>query len=171
MRGDFRALVFADSLQHRCHQATISFDVATSLTRACLAFPLSIESAAIAAAWRKIIGHSRDDETGASVQKHNVAKRSRLSIEEPADRIRIGRTVAALQCLGARSLKPGILRHNLEGPDLAIGKFAHRGRTCRRQLVEPVAAMNDPHSLRAQILQNVRQGLDPGAVEHADDLA
>ena len=111
-----------------------------------------------------------DDQGGGRVEQHDVAERALLAGQHVADRLGVELGVAALEVgqLGGR--QAGVGRRHLEHGDLAVLQLGDVGRARRGDLVEAVVAVHHPDVLRAEVLQHVRDRLDPVPGEHADDL-
>ena len=92
------------------------------------------------------------------------------AFQDRAERRRVMRRVAALECGGVARAQADVLGRHLEGANFAVPQFDDPRRRRRRHLVEPVAAMDDPDALGAEIAQHLRHRLEPAGREHADQL-
>ena len=135
-----------------------------------MAAPESIDLAACSTPCLRSFALSGDHETGRGIQDRDVAERTLGALEHVDQRLRVLLGVAAAQRFRLLAGEADLLGRDLERAHRAFLQRGDEGRPGDRDLVEAVGAVHHPDAFRAEVLQHLRQRLDPLAREHADHL-
>ena len=144
-----------------CYGATASgrLETRTSASSFSFAAPLSSARAASAAPSRRSARGLGDDQRRGGVEHRYVAIGVARALEHAAQRARVMGGVAADRAPPARRGQAGVFRRHEEGAELAVRQRDHMRGAGGGQLVEPVAPMDEPRPLRAELGEGAGQRL------------